>query len=188
MSAGSLAIGSAGASIASSVLSAFGDIYQGKAQAAQYKYQAGVAQAQEYLSKSVYLPEAVTSTGTKVYNIGTKGAEIVGQEKAGFGAGNVAGGSVNAVTASQTRATQIAESNEQTTGAREVQAQQIQGAFKGAQVGAELAGATTATEAAEIGAGGSILGGAGQAGTNAAKWAQYSNAPTPDSTIGTLGS
>jgi hypothetical protein len=79
--ASALAGAGIGATIAGGVLSAYGDIFGGKAQAAQYKYQAGVAQQEAYLAKNVYTPNAITSAGTQAYNVGMKGAEIVGQER-----------------------------------------------------------------------------------------------------------
>lgn len=160
----------AGASIFGGLESAEGEKYTAAAQAANYQYQAGVAQQNAAIAGQ----EAQYASATGESQAQQKGIELAqqrGQARAAFGASNTTGASQSAVTKGITDVGQLQEANIRANAAKKAYGFKVAGAGDVAQAGAYITGASTATTAGGIAATGTIL---GSVGSVASKWAQAS--------------
>lgn len=162
------------ASVAGAATSAYGAEYQGAAQAAQAKYQAGVADVNATLAKqdAAY---AIATGEVEAQAAGMKGRAEVGTTRAAYGAGNidVSSGSAADVTKSETALTQYNESIIRSNAAKRAYGFETTAAADTAQGGMYRSAAGTVVTAANIGATSSLLSGAGNVSD---KWLQAQKA------------
>ena len=179
----------AGAGVLGGLTQAFGSLFSGQAQAAQMQYQAGVAQvnAQVADQNATYATQAGE---VEAQQSGMQGRQVVGETKAGFGAGNidVSTGSGKNVISSETEVTQQNQGIIRANAAKRAYGFEVGAAEDVAQAGAYGVAAQTSQTAGEIGAVSSIL---GAAGSVSSKWLQasqsFSTTPAninPDSSAG----
>lgn len=164
-----LAIGSIAATAVGAGIQAEGAQYQGKAQANLYNYQAGVAQANKILADqdANYARE---SGEVSAQQSGMKTRTEVGETRAGFGAGNVAGASVNAVEKSETEIGQDNAALIRSNAAKRAFGFEVESAKDTAQGQVYQSAAQTSRTSADISSLSSIIGGASQV---ASKWLTY---------------
>lgn len=168
----SLAGAGAGAGGVGAIVSAFGSLYSGNANAAMYNYQAGVAQTNAAIAKQ----DANYSLGAgevEAQQAGMRGRQQVGATRVGFGAGNidVSSGSAKNVISSETEITQANEATQRANAAKRAYGFNVTAAADTAQAGADYTAAKTSRTTGAIGAVSSILGGVGQVSS---KWSQAS--------------
>ena len=168
----SAAIGAAGiaSSAAGAATQAVGADYTGRANAAMYNYQAGVARANAILAQqdAVYAEQAGE---VNAQEIGLKGRAQVGATRAGIAAGNISLNSPSAlnVVKSETAITQEEESVARANAAKTAYGFETTAAMDVAQAGAYDVSARTSRTAGELGVASSILGGVGSVSS---KWLQ----------------
>jgi hypothetical protein len=137
-----------------------------------YNYQAGVAQTNAAIAKQD-ANYSLASGEVESQQSGMRTREQVGATRAGFGAGNVAGGSVNRVVQSETEIGQQNQGIIRANAAKRAYGFEVGAAGDVAQAGADTFAAGTSKTAGEIGAVSSIIGGAGSV---ASKWSQMGQA------------
>lgn len=157
-----------GASALGAGVQAVGALQTASAQAAQLKYQAGVAQ----MNAQVAAAEAVRyqqEGAVQAQEVGLRYAQTRGAQRAAYGAGNISGVTPARVMASTTAVGQEQEAITRANAAYKTYGAQVQQASDVAQAGADLAGAAQAQTAGGISALGTVLGGVGSVST---KYAQ----------------
>jgi hypothetical protein len=170
-----------GATLVSGFVGAAGDLFKGQAESNMYNFQAGIAQMRAKVATQN--AEWARQSGEENALIsGLRSRFQIGQIKAGQGASNIAvgSGSPAAVRAGQTEMAQLDESIIRTNAARRAFGQEVEAAADTAQAGAYRVAADTSITAGEIGAAGSILGGA--TGVSS-KWLQASQYGIPGFTV-----
>lgn len=174
MSFGAIGIG---ATIAGGIVSAVGDLWQGKAQQGVFNYQSGLALQRQVVAKQ-NANYSITSGETQALSSGLRTGQVVAQERAGQAAGNIDPGSGTArmVRASQTKVGQMDEANIRTSAARRAFGFEVEAASDVAQSNVDKAAGENARTASRVAATSSILGAAGSA---ASKWSQASQAGVP---------
>lgn len=171
-----------GATLAGGFMQAAGDLFGGQAKGKLAEYQAGIAtQRSEVAAQNARF--AFQTGESEALTSGYRTGQIVGQERAGQGAGNIdtGSGSAAALRASQTKVGQMSEANIRTTAARRGYGYQVEAASDVAQANVFSTASATEREASYIGAGSSIL---GAAGSVASKWQQASLAGVPGFGLG----
>lgn len=166
---GAIAMIGMGASAAGGIVGAIGANYSGQAQANMFNYQAGVAQANALLAKqdAAYATQAGEVSAQQS---GMKTHYQVGETRAAFGAGNVAGGSTGAVERSETEIGAQDQALIRANAAKRAFGFNVEAAKDTAQGTMYQTAAKTSRTAGDIGVLSSIIGGAGQV---ASKWLQY---------------
>lgn len=159
-----------GSTAAGALTGAFGSIFTGEAQAAQYNYQAGVARVNAKIAQQD-ADYALAAGETEAQISGMRGRAQEGAIRAGIGAGNLALGSGSAaqVLKSQTELTQFDEATTRANAAKRAWGFQTEAAGDIATAGAMDIAAQTSKTAGEIGAVSSLIGGAGQVSS---RWLQ----------------
>lgn len=159
-----------GSSAAGGLTGAFGSLFSGEAQAAQYNYQAGVARVNAKIAQQdADYTRAAGETEAEIS--GMRGRAQVGATRAGIGAGNLALGSGSAaqVLKSETELTQFDEATIRANAAKRAWGFETEKAGDIATAGAMDIAARTSRTAGDIGAVSSIIGGAGQVSS---RWLQ----------------
>lgn len=164
-----LAMITMGTTAAGGIIGAIGSRYSGAAQANLFNYQAGVAQANQLLAKQD-ANYTLASGEVSAQQSGMKTRAQVGETRAGFGAGNVAGGSANAVERSETEIGAENQALIRSNAAKRAFGFEVEAAKDTAQGTMYQTAARTARTAGDISALSTIIGSAGQV---ASKWLQY---------------
>jgi hypothetical protein len=157
-----------GASALGGIVGAVGSEYSGQAQANMYNYQAGVARVNATIAQQD-AKYALAGGEVQAQQAGMRTGQEIGATRAGFGAGNISGGSASKVIASEI---EVGEQNQgiiRANAAKRAYGFQVQGAEDVAQAGAFDVAAQTSKTAGGINAVSSILGGIGSVSS---KWLQ----------------
>jgi hypothetical protein len=157
-------------------------MYQGQAQSNMYNYQAAVAK----MNQKVAQQNAEWEEGTgevMAQEQGMKTRQVVGEERARFGAGNI---DVNSGSAMQVQQSELAVGQEsqaiiRANAAHRAYGAEVAGMQDVAQANIYEYSATTSLDAARIGATSSIL---GAVGSVASKWQQGSMLGIPGFGVG----
>lgn len=163
-----LAAVSIGSSVAGGGIKAIGDIMSGNAQANMYNYQAGVARANAAIAKQD-ANYATAAGDVSAQETGLQERFKVGQTRAGFGAGNVAGASVNRVVSSEIEVGQQNQGIVRANAAKRAYGYNVAAAGDIAQAGADEIAASTSRTSGWVGAASTIL---GTVGSVSSKWLQ----------------
>lgn len=166
-----------GTTIAGGAVKTAGDLFGGQASGKMYEYQAGLARQRSQVAEQ-NARYALQTGESEALTLGYRTGQIVGQERAGQGAGNlnVSGGSAAAVRASQTKVGQMSESNIRTTAARRAYGYEVESASDIAQANLDSTASATSRTSSYYDAGASVL---GTASSVASKWSQASQAGIP---------
>lgn len=166
----SLAAIGIGATAGGAGISALGNLFGGQSKSAMYNYQAGVAQTNANLAKQD-ANYAYATGGVEAQESGMRTRQVVGQEKAGFGAGNidVSSGSAAKVVSGTIKVGQENQGIITANAAKRAYGFQVASAEDTAQAGAFYEAAHESRIGANIGVVSSIVGGAASV---ASKWSQ----------------
>lgn len=164
----SLAVGTLGATAAGGILGAIGSTTSGDAQQQMYQYQAGVARMNAQLAKQD-ANYSLAAGEVEAEQSGMRTRAEIGATRAGFGAGNVAGGSTNRVIQSETEIGQQNQGIIRANAAKRAYGFNVSSAADTAQAGAFTTAGQYAQEGGELGATQSII---GAAGSVSSKWLQ----------------
>lgn len=177
-----LAIGSMVATGAGAGVSAFGNLFSGKAQSNLYNYQAGIAQQNATLAKQD-ANYALATGGVEEEQAGMRSRAQIGATRAGFGASNVDvnTGSSGRVIASETEIGQENEGVVAANAAKRAYGFGTKAAMDTAQGNIYQTAASTSKTAGGIGALSSIVGGAGAVSS---KWLQFGQSFGPGNSGG----
>ncbi len=157
-----------GASAAGAGIGALGKLGQGQSEAQMYNYQAGVARVNAQIAKQD-ANYSIASGEVSAQESGMRTRSEVGATRAGFGASNVAGGSKNAVVASEIEVGQQSQGIIRANAAKKAYGFNVSAAGDTATAGALDFSAENAKTAGDIGAVSSILGGVSSVSS---KWLQ----------------
>lgn len=152
-------------------VTAYSSYQSGQAAKAQADYQQRVAQLnQQFSNTAANVTESIT--GQRVEQVGRQGQTTISTSRAAIGASgvDVAGGSARDVVSSEEALAQHDESVTEYTGEQQAYLQRVQGLGYGQTAALAGAAGTQYAIAGDIGAGGSLLGGAASVGS---KWLQY---------------
>ncbi len=180
-----LTLAALGATAGGAAIGAFGKLAQGQSESQMYNYQAGVARVNAQIAKqdANYTLEA---GGVQGQEAGMRERATIGATRAGFGASNVAGGSKNAVIASEIAVGQQNQGIIAANAAKRAYGFEVGAASDTATAGALDFAGSNAKTAGDIGAVSSILGGVSSVSS---KWLQMGPAfgKGVDPTQGGLG-
>lgn len=159
-----------GASVAGTILSAFGANQTGKATAAQYQYQAGVAKAKQAIDLQ-NRDYALATGDVQAENYGLHARNVMGKIRAGQGASgiDVGGASAVAVRQGQQMTTDRDLAQIRNNAARVAYGHEVEAAFDEAQSGAYLSASANVKKATGLNVAASLLSGAGSVSS---KWLQ----------------
>ena len=171
---GGMAVIGMASSVAGGIIGAQGAEYQGQAQANMYNYQAAVARLNQQIAQQNADYEKEVGE-VQAQEQGMKTRQVVGQERAAYGAGNidVNSGSPMAVQRSELAVGQESQAIIRSNAAHRAYAAEVQGMQDVAQANIYDYSARTSLDAAKINAMSSIIGAAGSVST---KWIQGSQA------------
>jgi hypothetical protein len=163
-----IAIAGLVSSVAGAGVGAMGAATTGSAQAAQYNYQAGVAQMNAQVAEQDR-QYALAAGEVTAQETGMRGRAQTGATRAAFGASNVMGASHENVLKSETAITQYEEALDRANAAKTAYGYAVEEAGGKSSVGALGMAARTSKTAGEFAVASSIIGGAGNVSS---KWLQ----------------